>query len=100
MPTRLYFPPLYGDFLILAGYLQSAERFDVYESYSLKYSILHLTQKIAYPLDTTKAVNIAFLHSPTPFRNIWRYFIVYWNTRRICSDNDGLPPIDQEKKVL
>ncbi len=30
MPTRLYFPPLYGDFLILAGYLQSAERFDVY----------------------------------------------------------------------
>ena len=23
---------------------------------------------------------------------IWRYFISYWNNRRNCSDNDGLPP--------
>ena len=23
---------------------------------------------------------------------IWRYFISYWNRRRICSANDGLPP--------
>lgn len=30
MATRIYFPLLYGDFLILAGYLQSAKRFDVY----------------------------------------------------------------------
>ena len=24
---------------------------------------------------------------------IWRYFISYWNHRRICSANDGLPPM-------
>ena len=23
---------------------------------------------------------------------IWRYFLSYWNNRRICSANDGLPP--------
>ena len=24
---------------------------------------------------------------------IWRYFIGCWNNRRICSANDGLPPM-------
>ena len=24
---------------------------------------------------------------------IWRYFMSYWNNRRICSANDGLPPM-------
>ena len=24
---------------------------------------------------------------------IWRYFIIYWNNRRICSANVGLPPM-------
>ena len=24
---------------------------------------------------------------------VWRYFISYWNNRRICSSNGGLPPI-------
>lgn len=24
---------------------------------------------------------------------IWRYFISYWNNRRICSANEGLPPV-------
>ena len=24
---------------------------------------------------------------------IWGYFIGYWNNRRICSANDGLPPM-------
>lgn len=23
---------------------------------------------------------------------IWHYFMSYWNNRRICSSNDGLPP--------
>jgi len=23
---------------------------------------------------------------------VWRYFLGYWNNRRICSANDGLPP--------
>ncbi|WP_337433352.1 integrase core domain-containing protein, partial [Enterocloster sp.] len=24
---------------------------------------------------------------------IWRYFISYWNNRRICTTNGGLPPM-------
>lgn len=29
---------------------------------------------------------------------IWRYFISYWNNRRICSANDGLPPMIKRKQ--
>lgn len=29
---------------------------------------------------------------------IWRYFIIYWNTRRICSANGGLPPMVKRKQ--
>ena len=29
---------------------------------------------------------------------IWRYFIIYWNNRRICSANGGLPPMLKRKK--
>lgn len=29
---------------------------------------------------------------------IWRYFIIYWNTRRICSANGGLPPMLKRKQ--
>ena len=29
---------------------------------------------------------------------IWRYFISYWNNRRICSANDGLPPMVKRQR--
>lgn len=29
---------------------------------------------------------------------IWRYFISYWNNRRICSSNDGLPPMVKRQR--
>lgn len=29
---------------------------------------------------------------------VWRYFMSYWNNRRICSANDGLPPIVKRKQ--
>ena len=29
---------------------------------------------------------------------IWRYFISYWNNRRICSSNGGLPPAIKRKQ--
>lgn len=29
---------------------------------------------------------------------IWRYFISYWNNRRICSANGELPPIIKRQK--
>ena len=29
---------------------------------------------------------------------IWRYFINYWNNRRICSANGGLPPVVKRER--
>lgn len=29
---------------------------------------------------------------------IWRYFIVYWNTKRICTANGGLPPMEKRNQ--
>jgi transposase InsO family protein len=29
---------------------------------------------------------------------IWRYFMSYWNNRRICSANGGLPPMIKRKR--
>lgn len=29
---------------------------------------------------------------------IWRYFISYWNNRRICSSNQGLPPMIKRQR--
>lgn len=29
---------------------------------------------------------------------IWRYFISYWNNRRICSANEGLPPMVKRQR--
>ena len=29
---------------------------------------------------------------------IWRYFISYWNNRRICSANGGIPPIIKRQR--
>ena len=29
---------------------------------------------------------------------IWKYYMIYWNTRRICSANGGLPPMLKRKQ--
>jgi hypothetical protein len=29
---------------------------------------------------------------------IWRYFMSYWNNRRICSANGGLPPMVKRRR--
>lgn len=29
---------------------------------------------------------------------VWRYFIIYWNRRRICSANGGLPPLVKRQR--
>ncbi len=29
---------------------------------------------------------------------IWRYFLSYWNNRRICSANGGLPPMPKRRR--
>ena len=29
---------------------------------------------------------------------IWRYFMSYWNNRRICTANGGLPPMEKRRR--
>lgn len=29
---------------------------------------------------------------------IWRYFMSYWNNRRICSANGGMPPVEKRRR--
>lgn len=29
---------------------------------------------------------------------VWRYFMGYWNNRRICSANGGLPPVEKRRR--
>ena len=29
---------------------------------------------------------------------VWRYFMSYWNNRRICAANEGLPPMVKRKE--
>jgi len=29
---------------------------------------------------------------------VWRYFMSYWNNRRICSANGGMPPVEKRKR--
>jgi len=29
---------------------------------------------------------------------VWRYFLGYWNNRRICSANDGFPPLVKRQR--
>lgn len=29
---------------------------------------------------------------------VWRYYMSYWNNRRICTANGGLPPILKEQQ--
>ena len=31
---------------------------------------------------------------------VWRYFMGYWNNRRICSANGGLPPTEKRRRFL
>ena len=31
---------------------------------------------------------------------VWRYFMGYWNNRRICSANGGLPPVEKRRRFL
>lgn len=47
-----------------------------------------MKEELIYGRYDTKKMTISELKTL-----IWRYFIVYWNNRRICSANGGLPPM-------
>lgn len=46
-----------------------------------------MKEELLYGRYDTKKMTISELKTI-----IWRYFIIYWNRRRICSANGGLPP--------
>lgn len=52
-----------------------------------------MKEELLYGRYNTKQMSIGELKAL-----IWRYFIVYWNTRRICSANGGLPPMLKRKQ--
>ena len=52
-----------------------------------------MKEELLYGRDETKKMKIEELKTL-----IWRYFIIYWNTRRICSANGGLPPMLKRKQ--
>ena len=51
-------------------------------------------KKRNYSMDATTHCN----DSRTVKTLIWRYFISYWNNRRICSADGGLPPMIKRQK--
>ena len=52
-----------------------------------------MKEELLYGRYHTEEVNIEELKT-----FIWRYFISYWNNRRICSANEGLPPIVKRQR--
>lgn len=52
-----------------------------------------LKEELLYNRYNTSEMTVADLKSL-----IWRYFISYWNNRRICSTNGGIPPLVKRQK--
>lgn len=52
-----------------------------------------MKEELLYGRFNTKAMTISQLQTL-----IWRYFMCYWNNRRICSANLGLPPMLKRKR--
>lgn len=52
-----------------------------------------MKEELLYGRYDTKELTIAELKTL-----IWRYFMVYWNNRRICTANGGLPPMLKRKQ--
>ena len=51
-----------------------------------------MKEELLYGRFDSKTMTITQLQSL-----IWRYFMSYWNNRRICSANQGLPPLMKRK---
>ena len=52
-----------------------------------------MKEELLYGRYHTEEMNIGELKTL-----IWRYFISYWNNRRICSANEGLPPMVKRQR--
>lgn len=54
-----------------------------------------MKEELLYGRYNTNALTIEELNTI-----IWRYFISFWNNRRICSANEGLPPHGKAAEIL
>ena len=86
----LYILPLDSTFRYAAVYLLLAEQeYEQrrYEGYydSRAYHIILVSQRSCKGVKRGRHRQVKEL--------IWRYFMSYWNNRRICSSNEGLPPL-------
>ena len=52
-----------------------------------------MKEELLYGCNNTEEMTIEELKTL-----IWRYFISYWNNRRICSANEGLPPMVKRQR--
>ncbi|MCC0782494.1 IS3 family transposase [Clostridioides sp. ES-S-0108-01] len=52
-----------------------------------------MKEELLYERNNTEKMTIEELKTL-----IWRYFISYWNNRRICSANEGLPPMVKRQR--
>lgn len=52
-----------------------------------------MKEELIYGRHNTESMNVEELKTL-----IWRYFISYWNNRRICSANGGLPPLVKRQR--
>ncbi len=52
-----------------------------------------MKEKLIYDRHDTEKMTIEELKTL-----IWRYFISYWNNRRICSANEELPPMVKRQR--
>ncbi len=52
-----------------------------------------MKEELLYGRVDTKKMNVEEVKTL-----IWRYFMSYWNNRRICSANGGLPPLVKRKQ--
>lgn len=53
----------------------------------------HLKTELLYDRHDSEKLTVSELKSL-----IWRYFISYWNNRRICTTNGGLPPMIKRQR--
>ena len=52
-----------------------------------------MKEELIYGRHDTEEMAVEEVKTP-----IWRYFISYWNNRRICSANEGLPPMVKRQR--
>jgi len=92
---RQYTSALYREELKRCGIVQSMNSDSGRCHNNARYEAVRarMKEELLYGRYDTKKMSIEELKT-----FIWRYFIVYWNTRRICSANGGLPPMLKRKQ--